>query len=271
MKRIIFAVNFIAITITLHAAQIDSVMITSRSMDTKIKTAVIVPEIALGDSAKRCPVIYLLHGYGGSEKQWLYIKPDLLQIADEKNIIFVIPDGKNSWYLNSPLDKNSQYETFISSELIEFTDSSYKTLPDRNHRAITGLSMGGHGALFNAFRHKEIFGAAGSMSGAVDIRQRGNNSGLVKLLGSFDQYPENWDNNSVLNHTASINSGDLAIYIDCGKDDFCFKQNETLHAELNRLGINHDYTIRPGAHTHDYWRNSIDYHILFFSKYFQAA
>jgi S-formylglutathione hydrolase FrmB len=168
-----------------------------------------------------------------------------------------------------PLDKTSQYETFISSELVTYIDEHYNTLADRKYRAITGLSMGGHGALYNAFRHKEVFGAVGSTSGAVDIRQRNDNFGLVHLLGDMEQNKENWEKHSVLNQIDNLSNGDLAIYFDCGISDFCFKLNESLNQALLNKGIDHDYTIRPGEHNAPYWQNAIDYQILFFCKYFK--
>ncbi|MDR2057701.1 MAG: esterase family protein [Dysgonamonadaceae bacterium] len=252
-------------------AQVDSVLIESRSMNDSIKTIVILPETALNPNPQKCPVIYLLNGYSGNEKQWIGIKPDLPQIANEKGVIFVCPDGRNSWYLDSPLDQTSQYETFISSELVAYIDEHYNTLADRKYRAITGLSMGGHGALYNAFRHKEIFGAVGSTSGAVDIRQRGDNFGLVHLLGDNKENKENWERHSVLNQIDNLSNGDLAIYFDCGTSDFCFQLNEALNQALLNKGIDHDYTIRPGEHNASYWRNAIDYHILFFCKYFERV
>ncbi|MDR0507922.1 MAG: esterase family protein [Dysgonamonadaceae bacterium] len=268
MKQFVIIFNlFIAFSFAANAARIDSISIESKSMKTGVKALVIIPDVAL--TAQSCPVIYLLHGYSGNEKQWIGIKPNLPQIADKEGIIFVCPDGKNSWYLDSPLDTTSQYETFISYEMIEYIDSHYKTLADRKHRAITGLSMGGHGAMFNAFRHKDVFGAAGSMSGAIDIRQRDNNYGLVHLLGDISKNRQNWEANSVLNQLNSLSSGDLAICFDCGINDFCFKYNEDLNDALVKKNIAHDYTVRPGEHNAAYWKNAIDYQILFFSKFFQ--
>ncbi|MDR1562835.1 MAG: esterase family protein [Dysgonamonadaceae bacterium] len=268
MKKIFIISLCCIFAISINAARVDSVYVQSKSMNIKVKTLVIVPENSLFDTAPRRPVIYLLHGYDGNERQWLKIKQNLPQIADEKGIIFVLPDGKNSWYFNSPVDKSSKYETFIASELIACIDSTYKTVNDRTGRAITGFSMGGHGALYNAFRHKDVFGAAGSMSGAVAISSRGNNYGLVKLLGDINEHPENWKNNSVISQVQHIKDGDLEIIIDCGKDDFCFPLNESLHDALNKNGISHDYTVRAGKHDYIYWKSAIDYHILFFLKYF---
>jgi S-formylglutathione hydrolase FrmB len=270
MKQIIlFFSLFSAFVFTTHAARIDSVVVESNAMKTDVKVLIILPDIALKMPVQACPVVYLLHGYSGNEKQWIEIKPDLPQIADEKGIVFVCPDGKNSWYLDSPLDKTSQYETFISIELIQFIDKNYNTLADRRYRAITGLSMGGHGALYNAFRHKNVFGAAGSTSGAVDIRQRGDNYGLVRLLGDMSSNKENWETHSVLNQISTLSNGDLAIYFDCGVKDFCFKLNEALNEALWSKNIDHDYTIRQGEHNAAYWQKAIDYHILFFFKFFQ--
>ncbi|MDL2262999.1 esterase family protein, partial [Bacteroidales bacterium OttesenSCG-928-I21] len=208
-------------------------------------------------------------GYTGNQKDWIGMKPNLPQIADEKGIIFVCPDGKNNWYFDSPIDKTSQYETFISSELVDYIDKNYQTKADRKFRAITGLSMGGHGALYNAFRHKDVFGAAGSMSGAIDIRERGENLGLVALLGNVSTHKENWEMFSVINQLDKISNGDLEIYVDCGVKDFVFDLNEKFNKILWEKGIDHEYVIRPGEHNAAYWNNSIDYHILFFSKFFE--
>ena len=85
-------------------------------------------------------------------------------------MIFVCPDGENSWYWDSPINPSSQFETFVSQELPDWVDAHYPTLPSREGRAVAGLSMGGHGALWTAVRHKDRFGAVGSVSGGVDIR-----------------------------------------------------------------------------------------------------
>jgi S-formylglutathione hydrolase FrmB len=237
-------------------------------MKTSVKAVVILPDAALANSPERCPVVYLLNGYSGNEKQWLGTKPNLPQIADEKKIIFVCPDGKNSWYLNSPLKAESQYETFISSEMIKFIDSKYPTIADRAHRAITGLSMGGFGAMYNAFRHKDVFGAVGATSGAFDVRNARNPYELADLLGPIDEYPQNWAEGSVASQIDRISNGDLAIYFDCGVSDFCYKLNEAVDKALWAKGIDHEFVIRQGNHSHPYWNNAIDYQILFFSKFF---
>ncbi len=253
--------------VAVQAVRVDTVCVKSTSMNKEVEVVYVLPDKAVGKTA--CPVVYLLHGYSGNARSWIQLKPELLQIADEKGIIFVCPDGKNSWYWDSPKDAAYRYETFVSSELVKYTDEHYATVPAKKARAITGLSMGGHGALWIAMRHKEIFGAAGSMSGGVDIRPFPQNWEMSKQLGKFAANKKVWDEHTVVNQLDKIENGDLAMTIDCGEADFFLEVNKDLHNRLLARKIDHDFTIRPGGHTGPYWNNSIDYHILFFEKFFK--
>ena len=255
------------LVMTVQAARVDTVRVKSLSMNKEVKVVYVLPDKAVGKTA--CPVVYLLHGYGGNARSWILLKPELPQIADEKGIIFVCPDGKNSWYWDSPKNADYRYETFVSSELVRYTDKHYATIPAKGARAITGLSMGGHGALWIAMRHKDVFGAAGSMSGGVDIRPFPQNWEMNRQLGEFAANKDSWDGHTVVNQLNKIENGDLAIIIDCGEADFFLEVNRDLHNRLLARKIGHDFTIRPGGHTGAYWNNSIDYHILFFNKFFK--
>ena len=146
-----------------QAARVDTLSVASPKMKRNIPVVVIVPEQALAGNS--CPTLYLLHGHGGNAFTWPTIKPELPQMADRDGIIVVCPDGEASWYWDSPLRPESQFETFVARELTAWIDSRYPTIKDRKGRAITGLSMGGHGSLWLSFRHKDLFGAAGSTSG----------------------------------------------------------------------------------------------------------
>ena len=269
MKKLLLITLFLGWAALSFAAKVDTLLIKSPSMNKDVKVVVVTPDVALGKKARACPVLYLLHGYGGNAKTWIGIKPNLPQIADEKGMIFVCPDGKNSWYWDSPLNPSYRYETFISSELVKYIDEHYKTIADRKGRAITGLSMGGHGAMWNAIRHKDIFGGAGTTSGGMDIRPFPKNWEMSKQLGDYDSNKEVWDNHTVINLIDGLENGDLAIIIDCGESDFFLKVNQNLHHRLLEKKIDHDFITRPGAHNGQYWNNSIDYQILFFDKFFK--
>ena len=137
-------------------------------MKKTIKAVVITPDNYA--TAQALPVVYLLHGYSGNYADWITQAKGFEKAVDLYQIIIVCPDGNNSWYWDSPVDSNYKYETYVSKELVSWIDGKYKTIKDRKGRSITGLSMGGHGALYLALKHQDVFGAAGSMSGGVDIR-----------------------------------------------------------------------------------------------------
>ena len=106
------------------------------------------------------------------------------------------------------------------------------------------------------------------MSGGVDIRPFPDSWEMKDQLGEYKENVAVWDAHTVVNQLDKLSDGDLALIIDCGEDDFFLKVNQDLHCRLLEKKIGHDFITRPGAHTGQYWNNSIDYHILFFDKYF---
>lgn len=252
--------------LSIQAAKVDTLNVHSKSMNKDVTVLTITPDKAL--KGEKCPVIYLLHGYGGNAFTWMGIKPNLPEIADKEGIIFICPDGKNSWYWDSPVRSDYRYETFMSSELIPYVDKNFATIAYRSARAITGLSMGGHGGLWLSFRHTNLFGAGGSMSGGVDIRPFPTSWEMQKSLGTQEENPLVWESHTVINQVGHLQKGELALIIDCGLGDFFLEVNKALHEKLVEKGIDHDFTIRPGNHDANYWRNAVDYQILFFKKYF---
>lgn len=249
-------------------ARVDTMMVKSPSMNKDVQVLVISPDIAVGTDARSCPVLYLLHGYSGNAFSWIQLKPDLPRIADEKGMFIVCPDGKNSWYWDSPVDPAYRYETFVAQELVDDVDRQFNTVASREGRAITGLSMGGHGGMWLSIRHKDVFGAGGSMSGGLDIRRFPRNWEMSRLLGEQASNTEVWDAHTAINQLDKIANGDLAIIIDCGMDDFFLQVNVDMHNALVERKIDHDFILRPGKHDQPYWNNAIDYQVLFFSKYF---
>jgi S-formylglutathione hydrolase FrmB len=272
MKKCFLPIIIFLLTITLtsQAAIVDTVETYSAAMKMKLKAVVIRPDNY--ESLKEMPVVYLLHGYSDSYDGWIKKAAGFQKAADLYNIMIVCPDGGySSWYWDSPVDEKSQYETYISKELVSWVDGKYKTIKDRKGRAITGLSMGGHGALYLAFKHQDVFGAAGSMSGGVDIRPFPNNWDMAKRLGSYAEQPDRWEKNTVANMLYLLTPNTLALIIDCGTDDFFFKVNENLHEQLLLRNIPHDYVTRPGGHSWPYWTNSVKYQLLFMSEFFSKA
>lgn len=279
MKNIITLTLFLILSLSVFAAKVDTLDIHSTAMDKTYKTAVVLPS-SYAKSKTNYPVVYLLHGAYGHFRDWLKSTPDKMlvhNLADKYNIIIVMPEGENfSFYLDSPVNKESQFETYITKEVIQKIDKTYRTIAEKKGRVITGLSMGGHGALYLSTKHPELFAAAGSMSGAVDmggIRNRDTPEKINKLMepvfGPEGASQEVYDSHAVLGMIDKIKANNLELIIDCGVDDFLIEPNRELHRRMVYAKVNHDYTERPGAHTWEYWENALPYHILFFDKVFK--
>jgi S-formylglutathione hydrolase FrmB len=278
MKKIkmLLSAFLLCLTTLTYAAKVDTLQVASTAMGKTYKAAVVLPS-SYAKSKTAFPVMYLLHGAYGHFSDWLKNTPNkklVHNLADQYNMIIVMPEGETfSFYLDSPVNKESQFETFITQEVIQKVDKTYKTIANRNGRVITGLSMGGHGALYLSAKHPDLFCAAGSMSGAVDMStmlNRDSSAQIVKLMqpvfGDKSGNTELYEQNSVLRMADKIKANKLPLVIDCGVDDFLIEPNRELHRRLVYNKTDHDYTERPGAHTWDYWENSLPYHVLFFSK-----
>jgi S-formylglutathione hydrolase FrmB len=240
-------------------------------MHTQSKCIIILPT-TYKKKKRHFPVVYLLHGYSGNYSNWITKVPDLTTYSDEYNLIIVCPDGAYaSWYFDSPVNDAMHYETYIGVEVPHYIDSAYRTIADKNHRAITGLSMGGHGALFIAWRHPESFSVAGSMSGGVDLKESVHRFEIEKVLGDTLQNSANWFNNSVLNIVEKQPTSPLSLIIDCGVDDIFIAGNRRLHQKLLSLKIPHEYIERPGTHSWEYWKYSVQFQLLFFKKLFDRS
>lgn len=247
----------------------DTITVFSQKMQKDIKNIIILPANYDENRGEIYPVLYLLHGYGGNYKTWAtQTKKTLAEEANKWNIIVVCPDGENSWYWDSPINPKSQFETYVSKELVNYVDNNYKTKASAKGRAITGFSMGGHGGLWLGINHPDVFGACGSMSGGVDIRPFPNSWDMKKHLGTYKANPKVWDDHTVINQLDKIEPNTLSVIIDCGYEDFFYQVNEELHKQMLYKNIPHDYIVRPGGHTHEYWNNAIDYQMQYFSKFF---
>jgi S-formylglutathione hydrolase FrmB len=270
MKQLLLVILLCMNICIVKAATVDTIAVHSDTMHKDITCVIIKPSSY--DGRKDIPVVYLLHGYSGNYADWIMKVPAIKQYADQDSIIIVCPDGHyNSWYLDAPMDSTVRYETFVSKELISYIDTHYNTIKNRTGRAITGLSMGGHGAFYVAFKHQDVFGATGSMSGGVDIRPYPLNWEMAKLLGSYKEHRENWEANTDINLVHLLTPNSLAIIFDCGTDDFFYKVNVAMHEKLLYAGIPHDFIVRPGGHTWEYWTNAVSFQLLFMRHYFDTA
>jgi S-formylglutathione hydrolase FrmB len=268
MKNLIPVVILLFLSATCFAGTVDTVSIYSNSMHKEIKAVVIKPD-SYTTTGKKFPVVYLLHGYDGWYANWIIRAPELKNYADSNQLIIVCPDGaKSSWYFDSPVDPAYRYETHIVNEVVKFIDKNYRTIANKKYRAITGLSMGGHGALFMALRHQDIFGAAGSMSGGVDLKEVGYRFDLPLRIGDTISHKKEWHDLSITGLIEKNTRSKLKIIFDCGKQDIFINGNRRLHEKMVRLKIYHGYIEKYGQHNWDYWKGSIGYQLTFFRDFF---
>ncbi|MDQ8005075.1 MAG: alpha/beta hydrolase family protein [Pedobacter sp.] len=214
---------------------------------------------------KKLALIYLLHGYGGNYKQWNSIM-DAQKYADEYGFIIVCPDGlHDSWYINSPVKKNWQYETFFFDELYLDIKKKYKV--DEQRIFISGLSMGGHGALSFFIKRPDLFASAGSTSGGVKLRDFSAKYGLSNLLGNPSSEDPMWDAYSVVPNIHKLKGISKPFIFDCGSDDFFYDYNNELKQKCDEFKLKATYISQPGAHNRAYWSKSIRQQFEFFKSH----
>jgi S-formylglutathione hydrolase FrmB len=276
MKYLLLAV-FYFFTFSSRASHVDTLEVKSEIMKRSFNAAVVLPASYAQNTASY-PVLYLLHGAGGNFGTWLSKTPDknlIKNLADQYNIIVAMPEGDiYSWYLDSPSKPESQFETYISKEVVHKIDATYRTLKSPKGRFISGYSMGGHGAMHLSTRHPEVFGAAGTMSGAMDMdftkfkitaeQMNATRDRYEEILGTGEVGADIFVKNSIINMVGKIKTNAIPIIIDCGVDDFLIDSNRELHKRLLYATVDHEYIERPGSHTWQYWEGALTFQILFF-------
>ena len=222
------------------------------------------------------PVLYFLHGLGDNEKTlfnsggWTLLD-DLRQEHKLGDFLIVAPEGRRSFYINSA-DSSVRYSDFFLQEFIPLIEKKYRIAKGRSNRAISGISMGGYGALRFAFSHPEMFSAVSAQSAALitespqdlDTAAR-SGAPLGKMLADVFGNPidsSHWKNNDpffLAQKNAALKR--LAIYFNCGQDDnYGFEKGAAaLHEELQKEGVKHEYHLYPGDH-------SLTYFLVHFSE-----
>lgn len=280
-RLVLLLVSFF-LTRSLYAAKVDSLDVPSAVMNKNLRAVVVLPDsyTSAEKSKTMYPVLYLLHGGFGHFNDWITKTPDktlIHRLADQYNLIIVMPEGEVfSYYLDSPVVKNSQFETYLTREVIRKIDNTYRTVRTPKGRVITGLSMGGYGALYLATRHPDLYCAAGSMSGALNLDMnswklppdaaKNIKTAFETILGPFSQSPDGWASYSVVGMADKMKTNGLKLVIDCGVDDFLIEPNRELHRRLVFNQTPHDYSERPGGHSWEFWQDALPYQVLFFSK-----
>ncbi len=227
------------------------------------------------NKTEKFPLVYLLHGYSENYKQWSQTT-DLQKLADQYGFIIVTPDGFTSYYINSPINKGSRYEDFFFKELVPKVHKSFN-IDDKNI-FISGLSMGGYGALRYFILHNDYFNTAGSTSGALEIdypnfqkvsqqfwQTNRMTDDLTKNLGN--PKTENWNNYSISTLLKQNYNFRRSFIFDCGTDDILYSNSENLKSLTDSLKIPTTFISQPGDHNTEYWTKSIEHHFVYFQQH----
>jgi S-formylglutathione hydrolase FrmB len=258
-------------TFVLAQGRIDCSKINSQILHRDVRYCVMLPTNYQTDTKTKYPILYFLHGLGENEQTLLQsggwgLIEDLRRDHKIGGFLMVAPEGRGSFFINSA-DGRDRYNDFFLTEFLPFIETHYRVIRERKSRGVTGLSMGGYGALRFAFAHSELFGSVSAQSPALmtespreldaNLRDAGP---LAKLLGNVFGNPINiahWNQNNpfLLARKNQAQIRTQAIYINCGQqDEYGFATSaEQLHKQLLAEKVPHEFHLYPGGHSAEYF------------------
>jgi len=257
----------------------------SKILSRSVPYCVVLPPSFDSDKTKHFPILYYLHGLGDNEQFFVHsgawnLVEDLREKNELKSFLIATPNGGAGFYINAKDGKN-RYEDFLLQEFFPFIEERYRAAPGRANRAISGVSMGGYGALHLAFRHPQLFGAVSAHSAALIEKLPGflgtspSSSPRARVLGGVFGNPPDpafWDQHSPLVLARTANLAGLKIYFDCGdNDDYGFYSGAAaLDKTLTARRIPHEFHLYPGRHDPAYFAEHLPASLQFHSRLFPS-
>lgn len=218
------------------------------------------------DGNKQYPVLYLLHGAGGDENAWselgraVQILDNLIAQGKAEPMIVVMPNGNGAQEAVPGEYPNSMYKPSFSNpktmegsfekafpDIMSYVETHYRTINDKAHRAIAGLSMGGFHSLYISANYPDLFGYVGLFSAAINRQAKGENTYIYenleeKLAKQFSDAPK-------------------LYFIGIGNGDFLFQDNVKYRELLDSHGYKYEYMETDGGHEWRNWRKYLN-HLL---------
>jgi S-formylglutathione hydrolase FrmB len=261
-------------------SRIDCNQVESRILHQAVHYCVMLPSGY--ETAKQYPVLYYLHGLGDNEQTlfksggWNLLQ-DLRGQHKIGDFLIVAPEGMASFYINSA-DKKVLYSDFFLREFMPAIEKKYSVRKGRKYRAISGVSMGGYGALRFAFAHPELFGSVSAQSPALAPKSAKPGDSFGRFLGAVFGTPidiPHWKQNDPFALARQNQAGlkSMAIYFNCGRsDEYGFESGvEALDKQLQSEGVRHEYHLYPGNHGAEYFMRHIGETMEFHSRVFASA
>lgn len=235
---------------------VDTVTYTSTTVGTSRKATVYTPP---GFSkSKKYPVLYLLHGIGGDEKEWLnggkpqVILDNLYALGKLEPMIVVMPNGRamkddratGNIMAKDKVEAFATFEQDLLKDLIPFIQKKYPVYTDREHRAIAGLSMGGGQSLNFGLGNLDTFAWVGGFSSAP------NTKAPEALVPDADEAKKKLK----------------FLWISCGESDGLINFSKRTHDYLTEKEVPHIYFTEPGGHDFNIWKSSLYMYSQFLFK-----
>ncbi|MGZ5133778.1 MAG: alpha/beta hydrolase [Flavitalea sp.] len=259
----------------------DNLSVKSKILNMDRKFAIYLPP-DYESSQRSYPVLYLLHGGGDDQTGWVQFG-EVLTIADKAikeggatAMIIVMPDastGKRGYF--NDINGQFKYEDFFFQELMPHVEKTYRIKGEKRFRAVSGLSMGGGGSFMYALHHPELFSAACPLSAYIGpltlddakTSYRANNNQVLSDT-AISSYFNRHNAVNLINAMPDSLKRSVRWYIDCGDDDFLFEGNSLAHIAMKKKNIPHEFRIRDGGHTWEYWRTALPVVLEFVSRGF---
>ena len=239
----------------------------SGSLGRHMPLKVYLPPGYESDNASRFPVLYMLHGLGGSHAEWqrqglFDAATALIRQGDIPPMIIVTPEGESGYWINHA-GNGPRYGSYVSRDLVSYIDSAYRTEAKGAARAIGGMSMGGHGALQLALNNPGEFEIVGAHSVALRTKEQ-----AFDFFGD-SAYFQAHDPLSIAARDAARARG-IKIWIDIGSSDPWFARAQQFHQQLQSQDIDHVWQPWAGGHDGVYWSAHVADYLRYYGSAFTA-
>ncbi len=280
MKRLIFLIVCAFAFIKPVSAQFDwgpQSKVETKTIQSKILNAereynIFLPLSYDKETDRKYPILYLLHGMMDTNKGW-YERGHLKDVMDQLvasgeavEMIIVTPNAGGNIYegiWNGYFDMPGwNYETFFFTEFLPYIESTYRVIGNKENRAIAGLSMGGGGATVYGQKHPEMFSSVYAMSALMSIPEQGaapsrEPGDKMSILTKSVQ------ENCAIRFVKEADEARVATistvkwFVDCGDDDFLLDRNIEFNQAMREKHIKHEFRVRDGGHTWEYWHSAL--------------
>ena len=229
------------------------------------------------------PVLYLLHGGGGNQTDWIK-QGDVADIADKAinqskvaPMIIIMPDaGTIRNVYHNDIRGDWSFEDYFFNELMPFVESKFRIKREKRFRAIAGLSMGGEATFWYANHYPEMFSSACSLSASFEVENYEDiRDDLVEVTKDMNipeekliEVYQTYNVFHILESKTKEQLESVRWFFDCGDDDFLYEGNSLVHNTLRKKNVKHEFRIRDGEHSWQYWRESLPEVLSFVSETF---